>query len=74
MPLYYFRLTDGAQVLDNQKGIELAGDAAARDDAIAFAHDVKRGVVMKGWDWNGWFIEIVDANGQKVDQVAIADV
>ena len=74
MPLYYFRLTDGAQVLDNHKGIDLAGDAAARDDAIAFAHDLRHGVILQGWDWTGWFIEIVGASGQKIDEVPIADV
>ena len=29
MPRYYFRLTEGKQVLNNHKGIDLPGDAAA---------------------------------------------
>jgi hypothetical protein len=35
MPRYYFHLTDGKQVLDNHKGIDLPGNAAARTDAVA---------------------------------------
>ena len=34
MPRYYFHLTDGNQVLNNHKGIDLSGDAAARDDLL----------------------------------------
>ena len=29
MPRYYFHLTDGKQVLNNHKGIDLPGNAAA---------------------------------------------
>ena len=31
MPRYYFHLTDGKQVLNNHKGIDLSGNAAARE-------------------------------------------
>ncbi len=74
MPRYYFRLTDGAQVLQNHKGIDLSGNAAARDDAVALAHHLKQGAVMQGWDWCGWFISIVDSHGHKVDEVSVTDV
>ena len=56
MPHYYFHLTDGKQVLNNHKGIDLAGNAAARDDALALARDLKLGAVMPGWNWTGWFV------------------
>jgi Domain of unknown function (DUF6894) len=36
-PRYYFHLTDGKQVLNNHKGIDLSGNAAAREDAVALA-------------------------------------
>src|SRR5262249_37354276 len=74
MPRYYFHLTDGKQVLNNHKGIDLSGNAAARDDALALARDLKLGAVMPGWDWSGWFVTIVDGHGHKVDEVPIADV
>jgi len=73
MPRYYFRLTDGAQVLDNHQGVDLAGDAAAREDAVALARDLKQGAAMPGWDWSGWFVNIVDEDGRKVDEIPIAD-
>jgi hypothetical protein len=74
MPRYFFRLTDGKQVLSNHKGIDLPGDAAARDDAVVLARDLEHGAVMPGWDWTGWFVAIVDQQGHKVDEVPIADV
>ena len=54
MPRYYFHLTDGKQVLNNHKGIDLPGNAAAREDAVALARDLEHGVVMPGWNWRGW--------------------
>ena len=43
-------------------------------DAIALAHHLKYGSAMQGWNWRGWFINIIDAHGHKVDEVAILDV
>src|SRR5664279_1658761 len=74
MPRYYFQLTDGKQVLNNHKGIDLSGNAAARADAVALARDLKHGAAMPGWNWTGWFIVIVDQHGHKGDEVPIADV
>ena len=74
MPRYYFRLTDGAAILENHEGIDLPGNAAARDDAIALARHLKHGNVMQGWNWRGWFINIIDAHDHKVDEVSIMDV
>jgi hypothetical protein len=73
MPRYYFRLTNGKQVLNNHEGIDLPGDAAARTDAVALARDLKHGATMRGWDWTGWFVAIIDEHGHKIDQVPIAD-
>jgi hypothetical protein len=74
MPRYYFRLTDGAAILENHEGLDLPGNAAARDDAIALARHLKHGDVMQGWNWGGWFINIIDVDGHKVDEVSIMDV
>lgn len=73
MPRYYFRLTDGKQVLNNHEGIDLPGNAAARTDAVALARDLKHGKVMPNWNWTGWFVAIVDEHGHKVEEVPIAD-
>jgi hypothetical protein len=74
MPTYYFRLTNGKQVLDNHKGIDLPGDAAALTDALTLARDLKHGAAMPGWNWAGWFVAIIDWEGREVDKVPIADV
>ena len=60
--------------LNSHKGIDLSGNAAAREDALALARDLKHGAVMPGWNWTGWFVAIVDQHGHKVDEVSIADV
>jgi len=74
MPRYHFHITDGSQLLNNHRGVDLAGDAAAREDAVALARHLKHSVAMQGWDWDGWFINIVDEQGHKIDEVAIADI
>jgi hypothetical protein len=43
MPGYLFHLTDGTAVLNNHKGIDLPGNAAARNDALMLARDFKHG-------------------------------
>lgn len=74
MPRYFFHLTDGKHVLNNHQGIDLPGNAAAREDAVALARDLKNGKTMPGWNWSGWFVSIVDGHGHKVDEVPIADL
>jgi hypothetical protein len=74
MPRYYFHLTNGDLVLNNHKGIDLPGNAAARTDAVALARDLKHGAAMPDWDWTGWFVAVVDQDGHKVEEVSIADV
>ena len=73
MPRYYFHLTNGKNVLDNHQGIDLAGNAAARLDAVALADALRLGVKMPGWKWDGWLVAIMDQHGHKIDEVPIAD-
>ncbi|HEY5378812.1 MAG TPA: hypothetical protein VIJ78_04660 [Pseudolabrys sp.] len=73
MPRYFFHLTDGKSVLNNHKGVDLAGNAAARADAVTLAQTLTHGAVMPGFNWSGWFVTIVDEHGHKVDEVPIAD-
>lgn len=72
MPRYFFHLTDGKNVLNNHKGIDLPGSAAARENAADLARDLRH-EKMPHWNWAGWFVSIVDAHGRKVDEVPIAD-
>jgi hypothetical protein len=73
MPRYFFHLTDGRTVLNNHKGIDLPGNAAAREDAADLARDLRH-EKMPHWNWSGWFVRIVDEHGHKVDELPIADV
>ncbi len=73
MARYFFRLTDGNQVLNNHQGIDLAGPAAAREDAVALARDLRTGSLMPGFDWGGWFVAVIDEHGKTVDEVPIGD-
>lgn len=71
MARYYFRLTDGKQVLNNHKGVDLSGNAAARDVASDLARDLSHGTAMPGWDWRGWVVVIQDRHGNKIDEIPI---
>jgi hypothetical protein len=74
MARYYFHLTDGKQVLSNHKGVDLPGDAAARENATALARDLKNGAAMSDWNWTGWFVAIVDEHGRTIEKVPVADI
>jgi hypothetical protein len=72
MPRYYFHLTDGREDLDPHRGTELAGNAAAREEALVLARDLRDGKMFAGRNWDGWFIKIVDQHGDQIDTVPIA--
>ena len=71
MARYYFQLSDGKEVLNTGKGLELLGNAAAREEAVILARELKDGKVMPGRSWDGWFVQIVDQHGHEVDTVPI---
>lgn len=73
MARYYFHLTDGQQTLSNHSGVDLPGDAAARENATQLARDLKNGAAMPDWNWAGWFVAIVDEHGRTIEKVPIAD-
>jgi hypothetical protein len=71
MPRYHFHLTDGKEVVENAQGVELPGNAAAREQALALARELRDGKVMPGRKWDAWFVEIKDDHGHRVDMVPI---
>jgi hypothetical protein len=75
MPRYFFQLTDGKQVVKSHKpeGLDMPGNAAAREEALMLARDLKHGKLMPERDWEGWFVQIVNDHGHKVDTFPIAD-
>jgi hypothetical protein len=74
MPRYYFHLTDGKETVKNPEGMDLSGTAAAREEAMVLARDLKHGKVMPGRSWNGWLVSVVDQHGHQVEAVPIADL
>jgi hypothetical protein len=68
---YFFRLTDGTNELNPHEGIELLGNAAARDEAVKFAHDIKSQKTLPDHKWKGWFVRIVDQHGKEIDTVPL---
>jgi hypothetical protein len=68
---YFFRLTDGTEELNPHQGIDLLGNAAAREEAFRFAREVKASNAWPGRTWNGWFIKIVDQHGNDIDTVPL---
>src|SRR4029453_13684944 len=71
---YYFHLTDGKEVVKLPHGVELPGRAAAREDALVLARDLREGKVMPARKWDDWFIRIVDEHGHEVDTIPVAAV
>ena len=74
MPRYYFRLTDGEQVVKTQEGLELPGNAAAREEATRLARELKRDRALQGRKWDDWFVAVVDQHGKQIEAVPIAAV
>jgi hypothetical protein len=71
MPRYYFHLTDGNSVLDDPDGLELPGAAAAREEAVIVAGELKGR--LRPRDWTGWVVSIRDEQGNQVDSVPVMD-
>ena len=65
---YFFRLTDGKNELNPHDGIELLGNAAAREEAVKFAHEIK---TQKALPEHKWFVRIVDQHGKEIDTVPL---
>lgn len=71
MPRYFFHLTDGKEDLNPHKGMDLPGNAVAREEAMVIARDLTEGKMFPGRKWDGWFVKIVDQHGHQVDTVPI---
>jgi hypothetical protein len=71
-PFWNLPFSAGEQVVDDHADSDLAGNAAARDEAIAYARDIKN--ARPEWNWNGWFVPIVNTLGHKIGEVAVIDV
>ncbi len=71
MPLYFFHLSNGAESLPDEEGVELAGVEAAHDEALAAARELTDADNGDRKRWSGWCIDIVDAAGAHLLKVDI---
>jgi hypothetical protein len=70
VPRYFLNLTDGRQVVEDPEGLELAGEAAAREEAAVLARDL---VQHQEGDWSGWSVAILDESGQQIELVPVVE-
>ena len=68
---YFFRLSDGTNELNPHEGIDLLGNAAAREEAFKFARMIKTEKGAAGKNWDGWFVRILDQHGKEIDTVPL---
>lgn len=73
MPRYAFHLTNGQETLPDPKGLDLPGPAAARDEAMVLAREIREGRVLPGRSWSGWFVEVKE-HGSRIEMVPIGDL
>jgi hypothetical protein len=56
MPRYYFVVTDGRELVDDDNEVDLPGDDVARD----YAEQLARNLATAGADWRGWSVEVTN--------------
>lgn len=72
MPQYYFHVHDGREIPD-EDGITLAGDEAARVQAIAAAADALRDLGERFWYHPEWRLHVIDQQGATVCDLRLID-
>jgi hypothetical protein len=65
VPRYFFHLHDGKNIPDNE-GIELAGLAEARNQAIVAAGEMIRSDGHTVWNGSEWRMDVTDEPGNSV--------
>jgi hypothetical protein len=65
MPLYYFHIRDGTDIIDDE-GSELAGPDQARQQAITTAGELLRDKGKGFWGGEEWTMKVVDEAGDTV--------
>jgi hypothetical protein len=65
VPRYFFDVKDGKDIPDTQ-GIELAGVAEARNQAIASAGEMIRSDGNTVWNGSDWRMDVTDEAGDRL--------
>jgi len=73
MPHYYFHICDGSAFIQDEDGVELADNAAAREAAIVGLRDVMAAEVKGGGINLASFIEIENERRQHIETISFTD-
>jgi hypothetical protein len=73
MPRYYFHICDGSAFIQDEEGVELPDDAAARQAAIVGLRDVMAAEVKGGGINLASFVEIENESRQHIETVSFTD-
>ena len=73
MPLYFFNIRNGDDVVDRD-GTEYADNEAARTAAILFAADTLKDRAGTFWDEGQWSLDVADERGLTLFSLIVAGV
>jgi len=70
---YYFNLTDGAEAIRDEDGIELSDIHSALLQAMKAIDELRLEDPTSSQEWKGWRMEIVDASGRIVHSLSLVE-
>ena len=73
MPHFYMHIRNGTHFVEDEEGVELEDQAAAREVAIAGARDVMAGDLRRGELDLTSFIEVEDESGKLLFTLTFAE-
>jgi hypothetical protein len=74
MPRFYFHIISDMDFIEDAEGVELVGEAEAREEAIDAAREILAEIVRKGDVIDGQVFDVRDATGTKVFILPFRDV
>jgi hypothetical protein len=74
MPRFYFHIRDGATLISDEEGMELADVAAAADEARASARDLIAAALKTHRGIDGQAVDVTDELGRILITLNVRDV
>jgi hypothetical protein len=71
VPLYYFHIRDGNELIRDEEGTELPDPAAAKAEALASARDLAMDEIRSECRVDGRLIEVVSEFGNTIEIVPV---
>jgi hypothetical protein len=68
---YYFNLTNGETMIRDEEGIVASCIQAAVVSALEAVEELRAQDPSNSDEWQGWWLEIVDASGQAVQTIPL---